>query len=249
MRLTPGKSSLIKVRRAFSRGGPYVFYGLLLTLAGLGIYEVAAQRRESQYVRLVAGGAAEGARAGGDELAVVVALRDHVRRNVRHKGYRRRSRPFLRASAAEILRSGRGHCGEATRAFISMADSQGIRAQRLYLEGEMPHVVAEVTLKGGGRIIVDSYDEPYIPEVETLEQVMRRPQFSSYSSLNWRRKFVSLTNFKPDLGPLAYYLENPHAIKAALYLLLAAACVGFKFLSAPVLNYLRRRRANLTRAA
>lgn len=250
MRNTPGKPSLIKVRRALARGGPYVFYALLLTLAGLGIYEAAAQRREAQYVRLDAGGVAEGARAGGaDELAVVVALRDHVRRNVRHKGYRRRDRPFLRATAAEILRSGRGHCGEATRAFINMADAQGIRAQRLYLEGPMPHVVAEVTLKGGGRIIVDSYDAPYIPDVETLEQVMRRPQFNSYSSLNWRRKFVSLTNFRLDLGPLAYYLENPHAIKAALYLLLAAACLGFKFLSAPALDYLRRRRGKLTRAA
>lgn len=241
MRLTPGKSSLIKARRALDRARPYVFYGLLLTLTGLGVYEAAAHRREAQYVRLVAGGAAAEARAA-DELSVVVALRDHVRRNVSHRGYRRRGRPFLRASAAETLRSGKGHCGEATRAFINMADALGIRAQRLYLEGRRPHVVAEVKLKGGGRVIVDSYDEAYIPEIETLEQVMSRPEFSSYSSLNWRRKLASLSSFKLDLGPLAYYLENPHAIKAVLYFFLAAACAGLKLLTAPVLGRLRRRK-------
>ena len=241
MSFTPGNSSLTKVRRALSDGRPYVFYGLVLILAGLGVYECVAQHREGEYVRLVAAGVAKESQAA-DELAAVVALRDHVRRSVRHRGYRRRGRPFLRATAAEILRSGRGHCGEATRAFINMADALGIRAQRLYLEGRMPHVVAEVRLKGGGRLIVDSYDEPYIPELATLEQVMQRPEFSSYSSLNLRRALAPFTSFRLDLGPLAYYLENPRAIRAALYLLLAAACLGFKFLSAPVLNYLRRRR-------
>lgn len=241
MSFTPGNSSLTKFRRALSDGGTYVFYGLVLILAGLGVYESVAQHREGEYVRLVAGGVAKESQAA-DELAVVAALRDHVRRNVRHKGYRRRGRPFLRATAAEILRSGRGHCGEATRVFINMADALGIRAQRLYLEGRMPHVVAEVRLKGGGRIIVDSYDEPYIPELATLEQVMQRPEFTSYSSLNWRRALVSLPSFKLDLGPLAYYLENPHAIKALFYFLLAAACVGFKLWGTRVLNYLRRRR-------
>ena len=242
MSLKPSESSPTKLRRALSRGGPHVFYGLVLILTGLGVYECVAQRREGEYVRLVAGGATKDVQAA-DELAVVVALRDHVRRNVKHKGYRRRGRPFLRATAAETLRSGRGHCGEATRAFINMADAAGVRAQRLYLEGRMPHVVAEVRLKGGDRLIVDSYDEPYIPEITTLEQVMRRPEFSSYSSLNWRRALASLPSFKLDLGPLAFYLENPHAIKALFYFLLAAACVGLKLWGARALNYLKRRRA------
>ena len=242
MSVTPGKSSLTKFRRALSHSGPYFFYGLVLILAGLGVYECVAQHREGEYVRLVAGGVAKESQAAGDELAVVVALRDYVRRNVSHRGYRRRGRPFLRATAAETLRSGRGHCGEATRAFINMADALGIRAQRLYLEGRKPHVVAEVKLKGGGPVIVDSYDEPYIAEPATLEQVMRRPEFSSYSTLNWRRALVSLPPFKLDLGPLAYYLENPHAIKALFYFLLAAAGVCLKLRGARLLSYLRRRR-------
>lgn len=231
---------MIKVRRALAGAGPYLFYGLLLSLTGLGVYEAVAHRREAQYVRLVAGGVAREARAA-DELSAVVALRDHIRRNVRHKGYRSRGRPFLRASAAETLRSGKGHCGEATRAFINMADALGIRAQRLYLEGRKPHVVAEVKLKDGGRVIVDSYDDAYIPEIETLEQVMRRPEFDSHSSLNWRRNPLSLPPLKLDLGPLAYYLENPHAVKALLYFFLAAACVGFRLLRGPVLKRIRRR--------
>ncbi len=241
MSLTPSKPSTTKLRRALSHGWPYAFYGLVLLLTGLGVYECVTQRSEGEYVRLVAAGVAKDAQAA-DELAVVVALRDHVRRSVRHKGYRRRGRPFLRVSAAQTLRSGRGHCGEATRAFINMADALGIRAQRLYLEGRTPHVVAEVRLKGGGSFVVDSYDEPYIPEIETLEQVMQRPQFSSYSSLSWRRALASLPSFRLDLGPLAYYLENPHAIKALFYFLLAAACVGFKLWGSSALNYLRRRR-------
>ena len=241
MSYTPGDSSSNKARRALAGWGPSLFYALLLTLSGLGIYECVAQRRESQYVRLVAEAVTKGARDAGDEFSVVVALRDYVRRNVRHRGYRRRGRPFLRASAEEILRSGRGHCGEATRAFIALADAAGVSAQRLYLEGRTPHVVAEVRLKGGGRVIVDSYDEPYIQEVSTLEQVMQRPEFDSYSSLNWRR-LVSLPPFKLDLGPLAYYLENPHAIKALLFFSLAAACAGLKLFGARAVNYLKRRK-------
>ena len=219
--------------------GPYIFYGLLLLLTAAGIYEAVAQYRDVRYVRQIAGAAAKEAKSA-EELSVVVALRDHVRRHVSHKGYRSRGRPFLRDSAADTLRSGKGHCGEATRAFINMADALGIRARRLYLEGRKPHVVAEVRLKDGGTVIVDSYDEAYIPELESLEQVMRRPEFSYHSSFNWRRTRMPMPSYKLDLGPLAYYLENPHALKALLWFFLAAGCVCLRFFGPPALNYLGR---------
>ncbi|MCA1632762.1 MAG: transglutaminase-like domain-containing protein [Acidobacteria bacterium] len=232
-----------KVRSTLSYfRGPYIFYGLFLTLMVPGICEALAQYRDVQYVRLIAMGAAKEAKSA-DELSVVVALRDHVRRHVSHKDYRSRGRPFLRESAAGTLRSGKGRCGEATRAFINMADALGIRAQRLYLEGRKPHVVAEVRLKDGGRVIVDSYDEAYIPELESLDRVMQRPEFSYYSSFNWRRLRLPMPVYKLDLGPLAYYLENPHAIKALLWFFLSASCLSIRFFSPPVLNYLRRRKS------
>jgi len=201
----------------------YIFYGLLSALLALCIYETVLHRREARHVNLVA---REVVRAAGaaDERAVVTALRDYVRRQVRHEEEHvsRDDRPFLRASAADTLRSGKGDCGEATRVFINMAGALGVRAQRLYLEGPQPHVVAVVRL-GDAEVLVDSYDDPYVPELETLDEVMRRAEFNHYSSLNWRRLLLWLPSFKINLGPLAYLLENPHAFTALFWFTLASA--------------------------
>jgi hypothetical protein len=249
MNSTATKSDTTEPRPASpSRRGAHLFRAVVLILLALGVYEAAAQYLETRYVRSAARVAAGGTE-GKDELSVVVALRDYVRRNVSHKEYPGRGRPFLRDTAAETLRSGRGHCGEATRAFINMAGALGIRAQRLYLEGRRPHVVAEVELRDGGRLIVDSYDEAYIPDLETLDDVMRRPQFSHYSSLNFRRTPLALAPRRLDLGPLSYFMENPHALKSLVWLALAVGLVLTKSLSAPALSYLRRRRGARAAAA
>ena len=226
---------------AFGRARAWVFYGVLLALLALGMYEAVLQYRETQYVRLVALEVA-GESARGDARALVVALRDYVRWRVRHEEFHisRDDRPFLRASAADTLRSGKGDCGEATRVFINLAGSVGVRAQRLYLEGPQPHVVAEVRL-GDAEVVVDSYDAPFVPELETLEQVLRRPEFDHYSSLNWRRLLLGLPSFKINLGPLAYLLENPHALTALLWFALASAWASLRLARWPAARRLLRR--------
>jgi len=242
MRLLTSESPAADGRHhTFGSVRAWVYYAVLLTLPALGIYEGVRQHRETQYVRLVALEAA-GASARGDAPALVVALRDYVRRQVRHeeRHVSRDGRPFLRASAADILRSGKGDCGEATRVFINLAGALGVRAQRLYLEGPQPHVVAEVSL-GGADVVVDSYDDPFIPELETLEQVMRRGEFKHYSSLNWRRLLVWLPSFKINLGPLAYLLENPSALAALLWFTLASAWAALGLARAPAARRLTRR--------
>ena len=110
------------------------------------------QRKDSQYVRQVALEVSGQARTT-DQMSTVIALRDYVRKHVSRAQYPARGRPYLRDTAADILRSGKGRCGEATRAFIGLAETFGIPAQRLYLEGQRRHVVALVTLDRGERLI------------------------------------------------------------------------------------------------
>ena len=226
---------------AFGRARVLVFYAVLAALLAPGIYETVMQRREARHLSLVAREvvAASGA---ADERAVVTALRDYVRRQVRHEEFHipRDDRPFLRASAADTLRSGKGDCGEATRVFINLAGSMGVRAQRLYLEGPQPHVVAEVRL-GDAEVVADSYDAPFVPELETLDEVLRRPEFDHYSSLNWRRLLLGLPSFKINLGPLAYLLENPHALTALLWFALASAWASLRLVRSPGARRLLRR--------
>src|SRR5262249_44746215 len=51
----------------------------------------------------------------------VMALRDHVRKMVRPDKLDREDRSFFRSSAKDILESGEGYCGDATRVFICLA--------------------------------------------------------------------------------------------------------------------------------
>jgi Transglutaminase-like superfamily len=211
-------------------------------MLALGAYEAALQYGETAYVRRVAREAVRGL-PQGDERSAVTALRDYVRAHVRHEArHVVRERPVLRASAADTLRAGKGDCGEATRVFINLAGAVGIRAQRLYLEGPQPHVVAEVSLRGGDEVVVDAYDAPFIPELETFDEVMRRPEFTHYSSLNWRRALSSLPSFRVSLGPLSYLLENPRALKASLWFALGSALLSARLMR------LRGRRGLIRRA-
>jgi hypothetical protein len=141
-------------------------------------------------------------------------------------------RPFLRASAAETLQSGKGYCGEVTRAFIRMADAVGIRAQRINLYGKINHVVAEVELKPGERVIVDSQNPPLLPDLDTLDHVILRPEYTDYSTLNLRRLRLSwlVSRIKLEIGPLTYWAESPHALEAGLWLAAALMLLSGKLL-------------------
>jgi hypothetical protein len=160
-------------------------------------------------------------------MARAATLRDFIRGRVTGAEFSPRSRPFLRDSAAGTLRTGKGRCGEATRAFVNMASSAGIPTRRLYLEGDKPHVVALVTAPDGRAFVVDASGDAQLPEIVALENLAGQKRFTSYSTFGWRR--LSLLRALPsndvNLGPLNYLLENPHALVACLWILLAACAL------------------------
>lgn len=203
---------------------PPMLAAVALALLAVGAAETLVQQRQDNYVRAVTREALEGA-AGQDFDSKVAALRDYVRTHVRNVDFSAHCRPFLRDTAAETLRSGRGRCGEATRVFVNMARAAGIPAQRLYLEGRRAHVVAAVGAGDGRTLIVDVTERFYFREVETIDGLSRHEEFSTYSTFGWRR--LSLLRALPSnavsLGPLGYLFENPHALLAWLCYLSSAA--------------------------
>ena len=202
---------------------PALAFALALAFLSFAVAEAVTQKHEDDYVRARAEEALRGV-AAGDFDARLTALRDYVRANVRNVDFPARGRPLLRDTAAETLRAGKGRCGEATRAFVNLARASGMSAQRLYLEGRWPHVLAVVRPGDGRRLVVDPYESPYVPEVEPVERLPEHKQFTTYSTVGFRR--LSLLRRLPSnefsLGPLAYLLENPHAL-ASLFWFAAAA--------------------------
>ncbi|NOT61638.1 MAG: hypothetical protein HOP19_15595, partial [Acidobacteria bacterium] len=152
------------------------------------------------------------------------------RRTVRWQGAPMEGRPFLRNTTSETLQSGQGYCGEVTRAFINLADAAGIKAQRINLYGSHLHVVAEAELNPGKNVLVDGQNPPTIVELEPLDQVMLRPEYDDYSTLNVRRVGLSwlFARVKLQMGALTYWTENPHALKATFWFGLAGLLISLK---------------------
>ena len=196
--------------------------GLALALLAAGVFEAREQQRQDEYVRAVTREALAGAPAG-DFDAKVVALREYVRAHVRNVDFKGLTRPLLRDTAADTLRTGKGRCGEAARVFVNMARAAGINAQRLYLEGERSHVIAVVGRDDGAVLIVDSSADPtYFPELEPLAALAKRNEFRTFSTWRRTRALRALPSNYVSLGPLAYLFENPHALLACLCLLASA---------------------------
>lgn len=210
----------------------------------MGLAESRRQYLERRYVRDVAWDVIHSAGAT-DARSRVTALRDYLRATISFQGAPHEHRPFLRASAAETLRSRKGYCGEVTRAFIVLADVVGIRAQRINLWGANPHVVAEAELNPHTRVVVDAQNPPQIAELQRLEDVILR--YDDYYTINLRRVglYPTISRLKVDLGPLTYWTENPHALQAFAWFLLALAltmaCLTLKVGRACVRYYLHRR--------
>jgi hypothetical protein len=212
---------------------------LALALLAAGVFEAREQRRQDEYVGAVTRGAL--ANAPRDFEAKVTALRDHIRTHVRNVQFAGLTRPLLRDTAADTLRTGRGRCGEAARAFVNMARAAGIPSQRLYLEGEKSHVVAVVTREDGSVLIVDSSADPnYFPRLEPLSALPAHREFRTFSTWRRPRSLRALPSNFVSLGPLAYLSENPHALLAALCFLSSAATLALSFYTA---RRLPRRRA------
>ena len=221
----------------------YLVTAVFLVTVAFGISEAVSQRRENRYVAGMAQNIVRQANAT-DTTSTIIALRDYLRRNVTANNYRVVGRPFFRDTAAYALQTGKGRCGESTRAFINMAESLGIHAQRLYLEGELEHVVALVTLSDGRQLIVDSIDPPYFLNIEELHQGTQFPDFNYYSSINlhrWlKKKSLPANTYNPP--GLSYFMENPHALKALFYFTFSAGCLALWTFSL-VRRYFRARRA------
>src|SRR5947209_14019014 len=203
-------------------------FALALVFLALGVGEAVRQRGEDEYVRSVTEDVLRDA-PGADTVSKAAALRDYLRIHVRNINFFARTRPFLRDTAADTLRTGKGRCGEATRVFVNMARAAGIPAQRLYLEGKKSHVVAVISAEDGSSLIVDSADRPYFADIEPLSELPRHAEFSSYSTLGWRRLSAlrKLPSNELSLGPLGYIFENPHALIASLWLLASASSLAF----------------------
>lgn len=219
---------------------PAKLFVIALALLSLAVTEGLTQKRDDDYVNSRAREALRGVNTDNfDEK--LTALRDYVRARVHNVDFPARGRPFLRDTAADTLRTGKGRCGEATRAFVNLARESGINAQRLYLDGPRPHVLAVVRTDDGRRLVVDAYESPYVPEVEPLERLLSHPEFTSYSTLGFRRMWPlrALPSHELSLGPLGYLFENPHALLSLLWFTASALALTFAEL-------LRRRTRRVT---
>jgi hypothetical protein len=218
-------------------------YWLVVSLSlALALIYAIKQYRETQYLNSLAQRVIEEAQAA-DNQSRIIALRDFLRANVKYQGAPYDDRPFLRATAAETIQSGFGYCGEVTRAFICLADAVGIRAQRVNLVGRNLHVVAEAEIAPGQNVIADCQNPPAIVELESLDQVILRPEYNDYYTLNLRRLRLNglISRIKMQLGPLTYWTENPRALSAALWAMLAFTLIAARGLRSLLRFGLRKR--------
>lgn len=205
---------------------------LALALLAAGLFQAREQQRQDEFVRAAAREALAGV-PEGDFDAKVLALRDYVRTHVRNIEFKGLTRPFLRDTAADTLRTGKGRCGEAARVFVNMARAAGIPAQRLYLEGEKSHVISVVGREDGAVLVADSSADPfYFHELEPLSAVTRHPEFRTFSTWRRTRALRALPSNFVSLGPLAYLVENPHALLACLCFFASAATLGLSIYAA-----------------
>lgn len=199
---------------------------LLLTsvlLAIFAVWQAIHQIQEDSRLRQIAESIVSQAGAATQQQKAV-ALRDFLRKNVTYQGVSIAGRPFLRATALETINSGKGYCGEVTRAFIGLARTVGVQAQRINLYGKENHVVAVADLGDGESTIIDCQHPAHIVELQTLDKVMLMPEFSDYSTFNFRRIGLGwlFPRLKVNIGWLTYLTENPYTINACLSLLLIA---------------------------
>jgi hypothetical protein len=124
-----------------------------------------------------------------------LALRDYLRRTVTYHGAEHDDRPYLRSTARETIESGKGYCGESTRALLALAREVGVRGQRVNLYGDrLNHVVAELEFEPGKLVLVDAQDCPefnayFDARDRSLDEAIGASDawFRDYSNINVRR--------------------------------------------------------------
>jgi transglutaminase-like putative cysteine protease len=212
-----------------------LYWLIWLLCVGATAYYANIYRQDQSWLKKKAAEIVNVAGASTQEEEIT-ALRDYIRLHVRYEGVDQNNRPFLRDSAREVLESGRGWCGEATRAFICLARERGIRAQRVNLYGTINHVVAEVLTGPDREVLVDVQDNPDTnplldQEKFTVHQIDNDPRspFTDYSNIHLRRfPFIGpyVHHIKLEQSWITWVLENPALLKAIFWGGLAASMLG-----------------------
>ncbi len=220
-----------------------VLYSAIGLITLLGFHEALREKSDRRYVNHIAWEIVNQADAH-DNTARVMVLRDYLLAHVSYQGLSQQGRPFFRDSAAHTLRSGKGYCGEVTRAFINMAEAVGVHAQRINLWGPSPHVVAEAELTPGNRVLVDVQNPPRIRGLRRLDEVMATGQFTDYYTVNLRRLRITwlVSRVRIEMHGLTYWTEHPHALKAFLWFSLGFILLIACNLRRAARSYLRRAR-------
>jgi len=142
-------------------------------------------------------------------------------------------RPMLRHTAAHILTTGFGFCGENARVAIRLLGTSGIRAHRIYLEGpRWQHTVVEHEWRGGWKLF-DAHPDPasllpdeWVGRIESSD-INRFP--NRHEGHPWLRSYrIKLFHGVPALrrfeqirspGWIAQLAETPSLVRAGLGLL------------------------------
>jgi SAM-dependent methyltransferase len=216
-----------------ARGIYWAVVGCLLVLSG---YQAVCYWQEQQWLRSKAHAIVDAAGAQTTREKVH-ALRNHIRASVRYENAPRDDRSFLRDSAQETLESGRGYCGEATRAFIGLARNLDIQAQRVNLHGRANHVLADAEVAPGQWALVDLQEDPernafFDAQDRSVDEVVHPdPSLSPYqdcSNVNVRRLpgvnvFVQRIRLRASV--ITWIAENPSLIKSLFFAGLAGMLV------------------------
>jgi hypothetical protein len=206
-----------------------------ITFLSIAGYQMGEYYSEQRWIAEKARAIVQTTQASNKEDEIL-ALRDYIRKHVRYEGLSESGRPFLRATAKETLQSGRGFCGEATRAFIVLARSLGIRSQRVNLYGRINHVVAEVELNGR-LVLVDLQENPVTNSILdrqwwTVDEVLflKESPWKNYSNIHLGRlPLINLfvRGIRLRIGLISWIVENPPLMKAILFLVLSVMVVFF----------------------
>lgn len=222
----------------------YIFRLLVLASLLAGGYELICQERENRAIKRITQQIIADADATTNQEKII-AIRQYLQKYVTYINAPLwdNERPFLRATALETLESGKGYCGEVSRTFINMAASVGVRAQRINLDGINKHVVAEAEIAPGNNVIVDCQFPPQIKDLEPLDRVILRPEYSDYYTLNLRRLRLNwlIARVKTEIGWMTWWTENPHLLKATGWFGIGFGFIGLAGLRRIIRILLRKR--------
>jgi hypothetical protein len=208
------------------------YYVTLLALVLLSYHQVNNYLNDQRFIRTKARQIVKEAGAK-TSLDIVRAVQDYLKKNITMfdnagKLISIEGRPFLRASARDVLEENNGFCGEISRSLIALLRVYDIQARRINLWGKLPHVVAEVDIEGK-KVIVDAM---YVPDLKwpedrflTLQEIISGEMFgfNEYSTINIRRLGLKRLWGNPHLPlgrSLEWFLENPRLMKLSFYLFL-----------------------------